>query len=276
MNEKILIIGLDGCRPDALVAADTPNTDRLVERGAYSWNAQTEFHSVSGPAWTSLLTGVHTDKHRVTDNDFGPRDALYRTLFADATVWKPSLRAVAYSHWKPIITEIFEIGVLDERGSGSDARCARKLARSIASGGGDLFFLQLDDVDAAGHRHSYGPDSAGYIAAIEKADGLVGVVLDAVDGRPDDEDWQVFLVSDHGGSGKGHGKPVLDDLTIALVVAGGGTPPGFEIPGREDGAPMIVDVVPTAAQFLGMPGQPHWDGSCLVEGQQANDGTGGR
>ena len=36
-----MIIGIDGCRPDALIAARTPNLDALVQDGAVSYQAQT-------------------------------------------------------------------------------------------------------------------------------------------------------------------------------------------------------------------------------------------
>ena len=34
-NKKVLFIGIDGCRSDALEAANTPNIDQLIENGLY-------------------------------------------------------------------------------------------------------------------------------------------------------------------------------------------------------------------------------------------------
>ena len=35
-ERKVLMIGIDGCRPDALNLANTPNIDSLIDNGAYS------------------------------------------------------------------------------------------------------------------------------------------------------------------------------------------------------------------------------------------------
>ena len=67
---KVLLIGIDGVRPDALVAADTPAIDALVADGCITLEASTSRYTVSGPAWSNVLCGVWPDKHRSTDNRF--------------------------------------------------------------------------------------------------------------------------------------------------------------------------------------------------------------
>ncbi|MHC4743051.1 MAG: hypothetical protein ACYS8Z_14135, partial [Planctomycetota bacterium] len=65
-NKHALIIGIDGCRPDALIAADTPNLDSLMAGGSWTMDAfsggilgtSTQQATSSGPAWSSILTGV--------------------------------------------------------------------------------------------------------------------------------------------------------------------------------------------------------------------------
>ena len=84
--QKSLVIGIDALGSHGLRAADTPNIDRLIEgtfgggayQGAFSPHAfvggvlgtATQQPTVSGPGWTSILTGVWTDKHRITGNSF--------------------------------------------------------------------------------------------------------------------------------------------------------------------------------------------------------------
>jgi hypothetical protein len=73
-GRKALLIGIDGLRPDALPAAQTPNLDRLINAGCFTDQAKTSAVTVSGPAWSSLLTGVWPDKHGVHDNTFEGAD----------------------------------------------------------------------------------------------------------------------------------------------------------------------------------------------------------
>ena len=72
-NKKLLFIGIDGCRPDALTQAQTPNIDGLINGGIYINDALCSINgqpTVSGPGWSTMITGVWFDKHGVSDNSF--------------------------------------------------------------------------------------------------------------------------------------------------------------------------------------------------------------
>ena len=75
-TKKVLFIGIDGCRFDAIQAARAPHLDRLMAEGCYDADCQilgerfTGNDTVSGPGWSSILTGVWADKHGVLNNDF--------------------------------------------------------------------------------------------------------------------------------------------------------------------------------------------------------------
>jgi predicted AlkP superfamily pyrophosphatase or phosphodiesterase len=135
------------------------------------------------------------------------------------------------------------------------------MCHDIKKGKGDFYFIQLDDIDDAGHVYTFGPNSSGYLKAIEKADEYVGYLMDAVDSRPSDENWLVCLVSDHGGSGDHHSLVEIKgpgELTIPLIVAGDSVIIKGEIKPDED--VEILDVLPTIAKFIGMPPKEHWEG----------------
>lgn len=261
-NKKVLIIGLDGLRPDAMNVASTPTLDKIIADGKYSWNARTEMQTISGAAWTSLLTGVHSNKHKVYGNSFRARNKDFKTIFhLIKEEWDPTIRTVAYSHWRPIITHIFENNCLDRKGSGSDEKLAKKLAKDISNDKGDFYFLQLDDIDDAGHQYVYGPNSPKYISEIEKQDRNLENVLNAIEMRPKEEDWLILVVSDHGGSGRGHGKTTIDEITIVFIVSGKSVKEKGDISkDNKDNVPEIVDVVPIIADFLGIPKKEYWDG----------------
>jgi predicted AlkP superfamily pyrophosphatase or phosphodiesterase len=72
-NKKLLFIGIDGCRPDALSQAQTPNMDALINNGLFINDALCSINgqpTVSGPGWSTMITGVWYDKHGVSDNSF--------------------------------------------------------------------------------------------------------------------------------------------------------------------------------------------------------------
>ena len=78
--KKVLFIGIDGVRPDALHAAHAPHLDALKRRGA--WADDTQIlgdryrlnDTVSAAGWSSILTGAWADKHGVHDSRFAGKN----------------------------------------------------------------------------------------------------------------------------------------------------------------------------------------------------------
>ena len=55
-TKKLLIIGIDGCRGDALMGANTPNVHALLPNSVYSLDALTEAPTWSGNGWSTMLS----------------------------------------------------------------------------------------------------------------------------------------------------------------------------------------------------------------------------
>src|SRR5262245_56672894 len=66
---RVLIISIDGLRPDVMLRARTPNQHRLFETGAFSFWAQTVPTANTLPSHTSMLTGVSVETHGINFND---------------------------------------------------------------------------------------------------------------------------------------------------------------------------------------------------------------
>jgi hypothetical protein len=67
LQKKVLIIGVDGTRLDALAVARTPNISALKVGGCFSDHALTHPVTHSAACWSSFFTGVWGDKHAVND-----------------------------------------------------------------------------------------------------------------------------------------------------------------------------------------------------------------
>src|SRR2546421_548022 len=57
-KRHVLLIGIDGTRPDALLAAKPPNLSALIAEGTFSDKAQAGDITNSGPGWATVLTGT--------------------------------------------------------------------------------------------------------------------------------------------------------------------------------------------------------------------------
>ncbi|MBM3216765.1 metalloenzyme superfamily, partial [Candidatus Poribacteria bacterium] len=110
--------------------------------------------------------------------------------------------------------------------------------------------------DAAGHSHTYSPESPGYLRQLSETDGHVGRIVGAVRNRPTyaDEDWLVIVTTDHGGSERGHGKDIPEHRTVFVLLEG----PSVQA-GSLDGGVNIADVGVTALVHLGVPVEPSWE-----------------
>jgi len=256
-QNKVLIIGIDGCRPDALLAAETPNIDKLWKNGAYSFSAKTDEISSSGICWTGMLTGVWHEKHNVTTNAYkNPNIAEYPHFFRRVKEEKPELKTFSVVNWSPI-HKILQEGDADiSNYLLTDDKVAKRVADLLSNDNPDVMFVQLDDVDHAGHKYDFSPESKKYLKAIEKSDKQVGVILKALyeRGNYNEENWLILVSTDHGGSEFGHGKDIPEHTTIFYIASGEDVKKG-EIEQQVN----VIDVAVTALKHLNIDIKKEWN-----------------
>src|SRR5688572_17121040 len=68
----VIVISMDGTRPDAILLAETPHLQGLAARGGADWEAVTVLPSATLPAHTSMLTGLSVEQHGVDYNSMPP------------------------------------------------------------------------------------------------------------------------------------------------------------------------------------------------------------
>jgi len=268
--KKVLYIGIDGTRTDALLAARAPNLHKLIETGAFSQQTQilsdrnTGSDTVSGPGWSSHLTGVWADKHGVKDNAFrDPHYDAYPHFFKRVKDARPSAYTVSLVTWEPIhkfiVSNADDSRSLLEKGDweAGDRRVAEEAVRILREKNPDVMFVYFGNVDETGHKFGFHPKVPQYMAQLALVDRHVGAVLAALRARPTfaDEDWLILAGTDHGGAGLGHGKGHENpDVRQVWFLANGPS----VVPGKIEGPTALVDFVPTALTHLGIPIQPEW------------------
>lgn len=259
---KVLLIGIDGVRPDALLKAATPNLDSLINTGAYSFKAQAGLYTWSGSCWSNILTGVWENKHGVVDNSFsGANYRGYPNLFTLIKQVQPELNAVSIVSWGSLCKQIFsranncKIYPYTGRVREGDYLVAQQAAKILVNNNPDVLFAYFLGVDLMGHKYGFHPDVPEYVHEIERVDRLVGSIMNALVSRPtyEKENWLVLSITDHGGIGKHHGGQTPEEKTIFYIANGRSTIPGEIIP-----APTHVDIVPTALYHLNIPVNPMW------------------
>jgi len=261
-QNKVLIIGIDGCRPDALLKANTPNLDKLWKNGAYSFNTKTDEISSSGICWTGMLTGVWHEKHNVLTNSYkNPNIKEYPHFFRRIKQAKPELKTYSIVTWAPIHKILQKDDANMVKSPLLDRGVTSKVVRTIRKKDVDVLFLQLDFVDHAGHKHDFSAESKKYLTAIETADKQIGKMIKALKSRKnyENENWLILVSTDHGGSEFGHGKNIPEHTTTFFIASGSKDVQKGEITKQV----YVVDIAVTALKHLGINIKKEWklDGS---------------
>ncbi len=246
-KKKVLLIGIDGCRSDALQVADAPRLRALAAAGTVTWDAvaggelhgPTQQPTVSGPGWSSVLCGVSMDKHRIFDNKFiGNQLDRYPHFFRRLKEARPALLEGQASTWAPLeniilwqsASKFVDWHFLSLTGTHKekDADAAAAAVTWLREASPDVLFIHFDSVDEAGHATGFIPSNPNYLAAIHDVDTHTGELLDAIRARPDfaNEDWLTIVVTDHGGNGTSHGGQSPGERRIFLIASGGTWPKG--------------------------------------------------
>ncbi len=268
-SPKVLVIGIDGVRPDVLAEVETPHLDALIADGAYTETARTGFPSVSGPGWSSMVNGVWPEKHGVTGNDFeNDNYEAYPDFLTRLERARPELHTFAVADWLPLIIsddqrhpigeEVDTKIVLDGYELGwaeADSVSVDRAIAALREGDPDALFVYLGNPDEVSHQA--GSIGAEYRAAIAEADRQVGRLMAAVRGRATygDEDWLVLSSTDHGRrTDGGHGGDTPEERTIYYLASGPSA-----VRGAISDSTYVVDIAATALAHMGVALDPAWE-----------------
>jgi predicted AlkP superfamily pyrophosphatase or phosphodiesterase len=209
----------------------------------------------SGPGWSSFLTGVWREKHGVRENGF--RNANFKEfphLLDRYKKARPEGFVASVVHWAPIQQHL--VTKADHTSAHkNDAEVTTKALEILREKKLDILFVHFDEVDGAGHRHGFHPKNDKYLAAISEVDERIGRLLEGIKARPThaQEDWLIVVSTDHGGSGKGHGRNEPEHRTIFFLVSGKSAAKG-----KIEPPPGIVDVTPTVLRHVGVEIEERW------------------
>jgi predicted AlkP superfamily pyrophosphatase or phosphodiesterase len=262
----VILIVIDGLRPDAVTEAGTPVLHGLLRRGWRAETAVTVRPSITIAALSSLASGVAPERH-------GLCAATLQSL--------GKLRGL-----KPLPLELRRIGVETSVVTTQLIGSARWLAGALLRLGGvtrlipappapgilmdvalramvrnpapELVVIYLNDADLAGH--AWGWMSPAYLQALRQIDRALGQLEPLVE----DPDALVVLTADHGGGGvlphdHDHPHPVNEAIPVGMI--GGRVMPGLVSP-----EPVrLLDIPPTVLHGFGGTAPVEYEGRVLHE-----------
>ena len=259
MNEKVLLILVDGMRPDSIPLCGDSAFEAFFREGTYCMEGVTAWPSVTLPCHVSLFHSVYPNRHGTMTNNYTqqvrPINGIVEVL---AAAKKKS--AVLYT-WEPL-RDLWRPGKLEysvyihqhtdnikvqER---EITEAAKKLIRDQAP---DFVFLYLGGADGLGHKKGW--MSGEYLDLVNHAWQRIQDVL-----RDLPEEYTVMVTADHGGHDRVHGENIPEDMTIPVTIHGKHFPKGRQLPHFD-----IRDFAPTITDILGLEPAEEWEGRSVLD-----------
>lgn len=225
-RHPVLLISIDGLRPDAVLQADKyglkiPVLRSFLTKGSYAEQVINVNPTVTNPNHATLVTGVLPAEHGIYNNrPFAPTAKLPKSYGSYAqikalTLWGAAKGAgltTASIFW-PVTKKAADIDFnLVEGNDEDDQKIADDAIALIEQKTPELLTVHFVALDH--QQHEYGPFSAEGNAALERIDTELGRVI--VAHRRRYADGVVAVVSDHGFDTVSH----QVNLNAALVEAG--------------------------------------------------------
>jgi arylsulfatase A-like enzyme len=293
--DRVIVISVDGLRPDAIDAAGATALKALIARGAYCARAQTIRPSITLPSHTSMLTGLDYRRHGVVWNSYRSGYIVHPTVFSVASqsgkksamlfskekfhflanpncvswIYGPPTPAKVPAHED--VEELKRSLKRDEeagpapRGDASTTAgtIGRAFARAWPAQQWPLTFIHFREADEAGHSRGWmGPE---YIAAVKSIDLAVSAIVAAIEKNGGFERTALILSADHGGSSRSHYRWIepdkVENVTIPWICVAPGVPAGLKI----ERVIRTFDTAPTALAFLGLGAPEGIDGQVVAE-----------
>jgi predicted AlkP superfamily pyrophosphatase or phosphodiesterase len=265
VTRHVVLVSIDGLRPDAIQAFGATTLQRLMHEGSYTLAASTITPSKTLPSHTSMLTGQPPDRHHVLwNNVVTAKSELIETPTVFSVARSRGYSTAAF-FGKSKFHPLQRPGTLDYSqapggwfGRWSSARTVTDVEVHLQAARPNVMFVHLSDPDAAGH--DFGWMSVQYGRAVKATDAAVANLLAASERAYGVGNFSVIVTADHGGHYRNHGSADPQDVTIPWIAWGRGVEQG-RLP---DASVRTMDTAATVLWLLGIPEPVEWAGAPVV------------
>ena len=215
VRPPLILVSIDGFRPDYLDRGVTPNLDALAAGGVRARAMRPSFPSITFPNHYTLVTGLRPDHHGIVSNimedaaipgvrfTMSNRDAVRDRRWWDQgePIWVTAENAglrTATAFWPGSEAAIHGVRPTQWQAFDGTMPGAARVDRLLESVDGPdrpaFLTLYFDTVDHEGH--DFGPDSARVTAAVAAVDAQIGRMMAGLKARG--VAANIIIVSDHG------------------------------------------------------------------------------
>ena len=281
-STHVLLIGTDGTNLDKILAdPDFLNGGfkMAMDDGITSATSIVGHTTISGPSWTTILTGVWDNKSGVINNLFDPKpyDKWPTVINLLENKYGDNVKTSVVADWQ-YINDIGAAGgypaddneyfAFTNSWANTDQLVVDYTKTLIATTGAtdaNFIFSYQVQVDEAGH--AYGGGSPEYAQAVNNVSGNI---KDPASDPCRSEDWTVIITTDHGhqqSQGFGHGfqSPNETSSFVIFDLAGDAVDNGKQNLGYTN-----TDITPTIVSLFNVAQRGDFDGVPLTTKNTSN------
>jgi len=209
--KKLLFVGLDGTRIDCLLSSSTYLQKLFQHNNAkYSTHCKINSRTISGPSWSTILSGKNESYHNIHDNKTVENNCFIRNYNTFLSLLENQYNIHTYvGSWVGIHNIIKSekstnkfINTTNNPFENDNIVCNEAID-ALSNKELDILFLYFMNIDASGHENGFGLHCKEYNSSIQKTDILIQKIMTTLEKRKNkykEEDWLVVFTTDHGGT----------------------------------------------------------------------------
>lgn len=270
--KHVVVVGFDGLAGNVFDKLDMPTLQTMVDEGAWTAKARSILPSSSACNWASMYMGVGPEMHGF--NTWGSRKPDFPSVETGKNGIFPTILTVLRDHDPDMdICVMYEWAVqgdlIDNKaatfhkhipaGESHSKDITDAFTAYLAENKPQFSMVIYDSPDVEGHKYGWG--SEPYMNRMHELDAHLARIVETVKQAGMYDNTVFVIVSDHGGTGTGHGGTTMAEMEAPLVFFGRGVKHGHEIAASV----MRYDTAPTIAYIFGAETPDAWRGKVIRE-----------
>ncbi len=265
----VVILGFDGLSSEVVQKYPErfPLFGSLSKSGSSTFEMRSVLPSSSAVNWASHLMGAGPELHGYTTWGSQTPDLPSRVVTENGTFpcifWAtkqafPESESVVAYNWGGI-GYLYDTLSVEHSYSLSANEDIVEAAKKHLKDKPKLSFFYFAEPDGAGHTHGW--QSEQYMLTASRMDSLASIIVQEIKASGMYDNTVILYVSDHGGTGTGHGGKTMVEMQVPFAISGPGIKAGHKI----NSSTMVYDMAATVAKTLGVPRPQVWVGRPIEE-----------
>ena len=249
VNEKVIVIVVDGMRKERFEDADAPFLKKLRAEGTEYTQMETVYPARTVVCFSSMFTGAYPKDHGIRSNMVWRLGIRVESIFDSLRKVGKKGRLLGIAHLIDSMGDDVESVTAVMHNDVADRNIIERAKCIMTEQNPDLLVVQLIGVDQTGHSRGVLYDE--YVQKISEADALIEEYVGWLTDQGMMHNTTLIICADHGqadGIG-GHGHLDEGERYVPFFLHG----PSIRQGHRIDEKQSLISVAPTLAYLLGTP-----------------------